>query len=489
MSDYKYRFSVIMPVYKVEKYVAESIDSVINQTVGFKENIELILVNDASPDNSGEICEKYAQKYPENIKYVVQESLGVSAARNNGLSRAQGKYINFLDSDDKWEPDAFELAESFFDKYDVNILACRMEYFDAREGFNHPLDYKFDGDRIIDITKDYNDIQMQGCTSVFYRHECLEGRQFDTTLPRSQDTAFLMRILMDEGRYGISRDIVHQYRKRSDNSSAVDTRFMMPVFYTTILKNAWEILFDLSKEKYGEILPFFQYTVMYELQWRIKNLIQNVISEEEKAEYINRVRSLLSEIDDEIIMEQRNINPAYKLFALNLKYGKYAEPEKVIDFSKRSNIRVESFSEDEEGFKIRCSCKLSILGDRYSVGIIDEKKNLYRGSVFYREDEQQIAFDGTVVDPKQNYEFCLPREGEKEYEIVILRDGEKMAGHLPAVDPDSGLVIKEKGSYLVLDRLIVEYKRGRIVVSSNSLANRNRRKIAYGIRRMQNRKN
>ena len=63
--DYKYKISVIVPVYNVEKYLEETIESVIAQTLGFK-NIQLILVNDGSPDNSEEICLKYKEKYPES---------------------------------------------------------------------------------------------------------------------------------------------------------------------------------------------------------------------------------------------------------------------------------------------------------------------------------------------------------------------------------------------------------------------------------------
>ena len=94
-------FSVIMPIYNVEEFLDESITSVINQTVGFKDNIQIILVNDGSPDNSEEICLKYRALYPDNIIYIKQKNAGVSAARNTGVKYATGKYINFFDSDDK----------------------------------------------------------------------------------------------------------------------------------------------------------------------------------------------------------------------------------------------------------------------------------------------------------------------------------------------------------------------------------------------------
>ena len=88
--------SVIVPVYKAEKYLDECIESVLNQTYP---DIELILVDDGSPDKSGEICDRYAQN-DERVKVVHQQNGGVCVARNKGLSIATGEYVMFVDSDD-----------------------------------------------------------------------------------------------------------------------------------------------------------------------------------------------------------------------------------------------------------------------------------------------------------------------------------------------------------------------------------------------------
>ena len=93
--------SVIIPVYKVEKYIRRCIESVQNQTY---KNLEIILVDDGSPDNSGAICDEYAEK-DTRIKVIHKENGGVSSARNAGLKKAQGDYIGWVDSDDSIEPD------------------------------------------------------------------------------------------------------------------------------------------------------------------------------------------------------------------------------------------------------------------------------------------------------------------------------------------------------------------------------------------------
>ena len=99
----QYKISTIIPVYNVEPYLEETIKSIIHQTIGFKKNIQLILINDGSTDKSETICLKYKKQYPENILYVAKKNEGVSVARNLGLQFARGNYINFLDSDDYLE--------------------------------------------------------------------------------------------------------------------------------------------------------------------------------------------------------------------------------------------------------------------------------------------------------------------------------------------------------------------------------------------------
>ncbi len=100
-----YKISVIVPVYKTEKYLPSCLESIAAQTVFDK--IQLILVDDGSPDNCGEICDKFATKH-NNILVIHKENGGVSSARNAGLDAAQGEYIGFVDSDDTIAPDYYE---------------------------------------------------------------------------------------------------------------------------------------------------------------------------------------------------------------------------------------------------------------------------------------------------------------------------------------------------------------------------------------------
>ena len=99
------KVSIVVPVYNVEKYLKNSIDSMINQTL---KDIEIIIVDDGSPDNCGKICDKYSGK-DKRIKVLHKKNAGVSAARNDGLKLATGEYVIFCDSDDWMPEDACEV--------------------------------------------------------------------------------------------------------------------------------------------------------------------------------------------------------------------------------------------------------------------------------------------------------------------------------------------------------------------------------------------
>ena len=152
---YEFLFSVIISIYNTGRYLNESIGSILDQTIN-PEKIQIILVNDGSIDETEDICLKYKEKYEENIIYIKLEHGGVSRARNHGMKYAKGKFINFLDADDKWDNRAFKYVFLFFKMYSkVNIIACRLFFFEAKHG-QHPLDYKFYKTRVVNLIEEYN---------------------------------------------------------------------------------------------------------------------------------------------------------------------------------------------------------------------------------------------------------------------------------------------------------------------------------------------
>lgn len=120
------KVSVIIPIYNVEPYLRECLDSVVNQTL---RDIEIICVNDGSTDNSGAILAEYAA-LDERITVITQENGGLSAARNAGMDIAKGKYIYFIDSDDYIDLDALEVLYNRAEELEVDVLCFDFSRFD-----------------------------------------------------------------------------------------------------------------------------------------------------------------------------------------------------------------------------------------------------------------------------------------------------------------------------------------------------------------------
>lgn len=112
--------SIVVPVFKVEKYLEKNIKSILNQTFN---DFELLLVNDGSPDNCGDICDKYA-KIDDRIKVIHKENGGLSDARNAGIDIAIGEYLGFIDSDDYIEATMYETLYNNLMKYNADISVC-----------------------------------------------------------------------------------------------------------------------------------------------------------------------------------------------------------------------------------------------------------------------------------------------------------------------------------------------------------------------------
>ncbi|HDR7787023.1 glycosyltransferase family 2 protein [Bacillus cereus group sp. Bc252] len=117
------KFSVLIPVYNVEEFIAECIESVLNQTY---QNFEVILINDGSTDSSGMVCEEYAKK-DNRLKLYHQNNQGLLTSRQNAISKASGDFCLFLDSDDYWETELLEKINQTIDEYNCDLVIFKYK--------------------------------------------------------------------------------------------------------------------------------------------------------------------------------------------------------------------------------------------------------------------------------------------------------------------------------------------------------------------------
>lgn len=171
--------SIIVPVYKVEKQLEICIKSILSQTFS---NFELILVDDGSPDNCGNICDEY-QKKDNRIKVIHKENGGLSDARNVGLDIASGKYIAFVDSDDIIHPRMYEILFECINKSNSDIVQCKFKKFKSLDEVKDDLDdyngsfEKYDNKTAIMDMIDNNNINVNSWNKL-YKSELFETLRF-----------------------------------------------------------------------------------------------------------------------------------------------------------------------------------------------------------------------------------------------------------------------------------------------------------------------
>lgn len=321
--NYKFKFSVVMAVYNVEKYLGEALDSLIAQDIGFEKNVQVILVDDGTPDSSSKICDEYQKRYPNNIKVIHKENGGVSSARNEGLKYIEGRFINFMDSDDILEEGTLKAVYTFFDKVEgeVELVSIPMVFFEGREG-DHALNYKYSTgeNEIIDLWKKYNYVQMS-LSSAFITHKAAKQIRFDQQLKYAEDAALVMEILLKKCRYGVVPDGKYMYRSRMTGDSAISSSAGRKDWYINYLERFSLKTLKMYQEEYGYVPRFVQYTVMYDLQWRFRlpEIPQDVLSREEEVYFRQLLMECLTYIDNQIILNQKYITKEYMDYILSLK--------------------------------------------------------------------------------------------------------------------------------------------------------------------------
>lgn len=260
------KISVIIPVYNVEKYLAQCLDSVTNQTL---RDIEIICIDDGSPDNSGKILDEYAAR-DTRIIAIHQQNTGVAIARNNGLDAARGEFVCFMDPDDYYP--AADILETLYNaatENNVLIAGGEMAYFkNDNPELTQPFSaatasdgYLFAADGIVT----YREYQFDyGFTRFIYNREMLNRNNIrfpHYTL--CEDPVFFVRAMLTAGRFYAVHKITYAYRveyKKRQWTPRAANDFINGSY--DILKMAYDAgMHHLAQRIYGHwyyVLPFIK---------------------------------------------------------------------------------------------------------------------------------------------------------------------------------------------------------------------------------------
>lgn len=260
----------IMPVYGVEPYLADAIDSVLEQTC---RDFELILVDDGSPDRCGEICDEYAARY-QNVRVIHKENGGLSSARNAGLDLVKDGYIIFIDSDDILAPDILEKAVGLLERTNSDVVVFGMEKtviedgrIVAKNGLNYQ-DFFFDNQMSVQSHLNYmlNYEMWNYSVDKIYKAEIIQKnrirfqKKYDTVC---EDAVFLLDLFPFVTRMAGLSNTGYYYRIRDGQS---------------IVKSFRPAMFERNHDKILQLIELTQHIGQYEsCKEHIISMFQNNI--------------------------------------------------------------------------------------------------------------------------------------------------------------------------------------------------------------------
>ena len=253
------KVSVIIPVYRAEKFIHECIDSVLNQSFS---DIELILIDDGSPDNSGAICDEYALK-DNRIKVFHQQNGGVCAARNKGLDMATGDYILFLDSDDYMPKDALETLYNDATQNDADIAIGRMFCNTESAEFDNNLQVWTGTEALIKASEDHP--ALYGCWSKLFKRELVEDVRFVEGRKVHEDGYFLFLTLIKLPTITVRNKCTYIYRNNPDSASheAFSEKYFDVLYFFNEKKKIVDEQFPELSEKFNNKLVKAHITMLH----------------------------------------------------------------------------------------------------------------------------------------------------------------------------------------------------------------------------------
>lgn len=309
--EFEYKVTVIIPVYNVEQYLEACLDSLLAQTIP-QEEMEVLMINDGSPDGSLKICERYAAAHP-NFKVISQENQGVSAARNNGIRNAKGKYLLYLDGDDTLSPETVKNVTDFFDEHydEVDVVTYPLIY--RREnGESRHWRYKYlKASGVYDL--DEYPYISQTSMNVCVKNKGKDNIYFDTQLKLYEDQIYNLMQTAALYKIGYCKTGVYYYYQRQTGATKQNSH---PYYEGDSLLDIFErFLLCQHGSRYSQAL------VLYNLNWRISSdlVYPYHFPEKELAEYKENLSRVVDQIDTELILGHPNINEAHKYFLLSLK--------------------------------------------------------------------------------------------------------------------------------------------------------------------------
>ncbi|HMR38159.1 MAG TPA: CDP-glycerol glycerophosphotransferase family protein [Candidatus Saccharibacteria bacterium] len=389
---YKFKLSIIMSIYSTDEWLHEAVDSVLAQDIGFEENVQIIFVNDGSPDDSEEICLEYQKQYPHNIVYIKKKNGGLASARNAGLQYRDGELINFFDPDDILTPTTLSGVYKFYQshgKENLALIAIPLMFFEAKTGYHPKYPLLGEKDRVIDVDEEPYNFILSSASS-FYPARTFDGRSFNEDIFGAEDSDLNLRILKDNRKIGyvVEGGVEYKYRQRLAADSIMGQARANPASYLSAAAVYTALLDTFTKE--GSTIPrYFKEALIYDLRGRIASYEKEIFIGDQykklRNDYI-RLASILTKEDIEG-------SPFAKSDTIKLLFFTKALTERVTGISPAGTVLVDT---EDTGVPLKFFAKnIELTDDKVIVEGVFHAYLLKGISLCLEADS------GNIVKPKQ----------------------------------------------------------------------------------------
>ena len=247
------KVSIIVPVYNVENFLEKCLTSLVDQTL---QDIEILVINDGSTDNSQKIINEFQEKFPLKIKAFIKENGGLSDARNFGIEKASGEFIGFVDADDHVFPNMFEEMHHLAKKHNAEMAICNLQKVDEVGNITQKLTQIPNMPEKIDLENNFSifsDLSYFACNKIFKR-ELFEGKRFQKGM-HFEDIELIPQLLLRCKTIVQTQNYHYNYLERADSISKTHTEKGFDILQA--VKNV-EVAFENSsfKNKISELKGF-----------------------------------------------------------------------------------------------------------------------------------------------------------------------------------------------------------------------------------------
>ncbi len=402
----EFEFSIILPTHNSSLGLEKALDSLINQTLDFKENIEVIIIDNNSIDNTEKICRQYQSLYPENIRFF-QNTGGI--AKNLGLENINGKYVGFLENNDYLSKDSLENVLKFSEKNPTADLITIPIYYYKNNRKERYLDYKIKGSATYDLLKEPEAAQLLSPATYVKRksiRECFKNNYNEYSL-------FLNKILLNNPNLGICKDGSYYMKNIEEKLLPTEDFAFNKEQYDYFIEENLNGLIDESENRFSCIPKFIQYGLLNQLKW-----ISSMEKSKEELD-LSKLGKITEHIDDDAILNNILIENDCMMFLLMLKYGKLNEES--IEKLNLDTVFVDVYDIVNDELNILCNIPNI---EKRDIGIyVNDARIPLKKIRFPQNDKYSL---GHMYARDYSFEAKIPISTNEEYVIEFKSENQKL---------------------------------------------------------------